>query len=377
MIKSRDPYIREFIYKFYLKIINKKVEEEEDLERELLYKKDCSAEDFQRLMDKGIIIKKSMHSTQTAIPRITYPDPKLIELHEININHKRNLSDISDKKTKFETARSYTSSDNLISIPKSRKGTSKFQTSDTIIDNYYSNYIRDAANCFDLLNQHVEFTDYILRLMGFAGFLGDETDYKVASRKEHFIGKFENSLPWKNEFYTEESPVRIYTKNHLPNNLKNFVENCAKKNIFISQINYKISVQEFAPKVFLHIRTIDKLKLNMILESIDPIKNIDYLIELNESIASGGNSANQIIFTYDRQYLIKTISKEEKKTFIDILPQYHIRMRDYKTLFCRIYGLYCIQVQDKEPTYIIIMKNMIELSAEVSISIYLFNFRLK
>jgi hypothetical protein len=41
-------------------------------------------------------------------------------------------------------------------------------------------------------------------------------------------------------------------------------------------------------------------------------------------------------------------------------------MIENKTLLCRIYGLYKMIVRDKQITYVIIMKNMLELPIEVN-----------
>lgn len=115
--------------------------------------------------------------------------------------------------------------------------------------------------------------------------------------------------------------------------------------------------------VFHHIRKIDGLSIAECIESLDPLKNLKII---NESFASGGRSANPIIFTHDKKFLIKTISKQEKNVFIKMLPEYHRRMKDSNSYLCRIYSIFRIKLHNKENTHIILMRNMNELSNDVS-----------
>ena len=66
--------------------------------------------------------------------------------------------------------------------------------------------------------------------------------------------------------------------------------------------------------------------------------------KLADAFASGGRSANPILFTHDKKYLIKTISKKEKNVLLKMLPEYHSFMINEKSLLCRIYGAFRIQI---------------------------------
>ena len=78
------------------------------------------------------------------------------------------------------------------------------------------------------------------------------------------------------------------------------------------------------------------------IDSLHPIKNME---KIHESVASGGRSQNPILFTWDKKFLVKTISKAEKNMFLSMLPEYHKKMKDAKSLLCRIYGLFRINVR--------------------------------
>ena len=124
-----------------------------------------------------------------------------------------------------------------------------------------------------------------------------------------------------------------------------------------------IQLKKYAPLVFHIIRKIDGIKLEEYKESLNPLKNKD---KITQSFASGGNSDSPIIFTHDRKYLIKSISRSEKEMLFKILPEYHQRMKESKSFLCRVYGLYSIMINNKEQAYIIVMRNMNDVSSNVS-----------
>ena len=105
---------------------------------------------------------------------------------------------------------------------------------------------------------------------------------------------------------------------------------------------FRVTLRKYSGKVFNHFKKIDSVSVKEMIDSLHPIKNIS---KIHESLASGGRSQNPIIFTWDKKFLIKTISKEEKNIFLTMLPEYHKRMKDSKSLLCRIYGLFRINVK--------------------------------
>jgi hypothetical protein len=124
----------------------------------------------------------------------------------------------------------------------------------------------------------------------------------------------------------------------------------------------RVTLRKYAPMVFSHIFKVDHLSIKQILASLDPEQNLKII---KDSFASGGRSSNPIIFTHDKKFLLKTITKEEKNIFIKMLPEYHRRMRDCKSYLCRIYGIFRIRVYNKQDAHIILMRNMNELPSQV------------
>lgn len=104
----------------------------------------------------------------------------------------------------------------------------------------------------------------------------------------------------------------------------------------------KVNIRKYAPLIFHHIMKSDNITINEMITSLDPILNFN---QLSDSFAKGGRSGNPIQFTYDKKYLIKTVSKEEKNSFIKMLPEFHKRMVKDHSLLCRIYGIFRIKIE--------------------------------
>lgn len=227
--------------------------------------------------------------------------------------------------------------------------------------------INDMLDTFDYLNREMESSDFFMRMISMI--LSIEEDKQFDFDPEFNI-KAKSYLPWNDDNYNNKSPFELYTHKNVPEwvNLKEL-------SIYIINIlditTMRVKIRKYAPNVFHHLRKIDEISVTDCIASLDPIKNQKNIID---SFASGGRSANPIIFTHDKKFLLKTISKEEKNIFVKMLPEYHRRMRDTKSYLCRIYGVFRIKVGDKQDTHIIIMKNMNELPSDVYTY---YNFRLK
>lgn len=208
---------------------------------------------------------------------------------------------------------------------------------------------------FDFMNYHLETTDNIYRMIAISISINQDRRY---DKEMHFKAMFKSELPWKGEkFYKESTNCEEYTQVNLPDwvNIKN------DKNF--RKLHLKI--EKYCSLVFHHIRVIDKISVDDCINSLNPILNLE---KIDECKVSGGRSPNSILYTWDRRMLIKTISEQEKDLFIDkLLKNYHVRMRDTKSLLCRIYGLFRISISDQFSTYVVLMKNMCELPLQTKI----------
>ena len=67
---------------------------------------------------------------------------------------------------------------------------------------------------------------------------------------------------------------------------------------------FNVTIRKYSPKIFYILRKIDGISTKDYLLSLSPKDNLKII---KESFASGGRSANPIIFTYDKKLLLKTI----------------------------------------------------------------------
>jgi hypothetical protein len=213
----------------------------------------------------------------------------------------------------------------------------------------------EGDRTFDLINYHLETTDNIYRMIAISISVNQD---RIYDKERFFKVKFDSPLPWaEDKFYKDRTPCEEYKQENLPDWVSIKYDKSFKK------LNLKI--KKYNSLVFHHIRVIDKISVDDCIKSLDPILNLE---KINESKVSGGRSPNSILYTWDRKMLIKTISKQEKILLVkEVLKNYHVRMRDTKSLLCRIYGLFRICVSDQFNTYVVLMKNMCELPLQTKI----------
>jgi hypothetical protein len=208
--------------------------------------------------------------------------------------------------------------------------------------------LNSMMDTVEIVTREMQINDFYKSLLSIWLTTHHDSNYDT----DEFLINNENSyLPWREEHYTEKSPLMHYTNKTVNDIFGNIDE--IKDDFY-----FNVKIRKYSPKIFYVLRKIDNISTNDYLLSLSPKDNLKII---KESFASGGRSANPIIFTYDKKYLLKTISKSEKNVLLDILPEYHRRMRDAKSLLCRIYGLYRIEVVGKQTIHLIVMRNMNEL----------------
>jgi len=210
--------------------------------------------------------------------------------------------------------------------------------------------INDYLNSYDYLNSNLEFWENISRMIAISISLDED---RIYDRDINYMSKFASSLPWAEKYYTSRSDFKEFTQKKLPDWM-NIKYDPRFKTI-------KVKICKYMPLVFHHLRIIDKISIDKILEGLDPLKNLENII--NSKII-GGRSDNPIIYTWNKSFVLKTISKQEKNIFEKMVKDYQMRLRDTKTLICRIYGLFKIKVGDQYDSFVILMRNMCELPDE-------------
>ena len=124
----------------------------------------------------------------------------------------------------------------------------------------------------------------------------------------------------------------------------------------ILTINEDVKITEFAPSIFNAIRKMDNITSAMIEESLSTEANAQQLFKASES---KGRSGSFMFFSFDKRFMIKTMDESEKKIFLTALPSYldHFR-KNRNSIIVRNYGMYCIEMEDLAPVYILLQDNL-------------------
>ena len=121
-------------------------------------------------------------------------------------------------------------------------------------------------------------------------------------------------------------------------------------------INEDIQIIEYAPKVFAYLRKLDNIDLDFLKESLSPDANRESVFKAGES---QGKSGSFFFFSHDKNFIIKTMTDNDLKTFKSFITSYFKRIdsNPQESLLARIYGVYTIKMEEVEPVHLILMGN--------------------
>ena len=217
--------------------------------------------------------------------------------------------------------------------------------------------LNSMADTVEIVTREMQTNDFYKSLISLFLAISDDS---ILDQNDFLLQYSDSYLPWDDSIYNEKSKLISYCNKDLRSKLGS-----------IDELNdphfLEVKIRKYAPRIFHHFRTIDNISNNDFINSLHPLSNLKII---KESFASGGRSANPIIFTHDKKLLLKTISKREKDILIKILPEFHRRMRDCQSLLCRIYGVYRIEVSGKQSIHLIVMRNMNELPSETKVACF-------
>ena len=325
-IKITEPYMKKYISLLLSTFFRKKDEvindENNNEDYNVLYEQDEDKynEEIINEKDKDTNIKNSLNEKFILNKSLKHSKTNMINVGK-EINNRNNFlkASIKKKTLKFE----------MKEIDQGKK-------------------LNSMADTVEIVTREMQINDFYKSLLSIWLTTHHDADYE----KDEFLLKNENSyLPWKEEHYAEKTDLIHFTN-------KSVLEMFGPMEEIKDDFYFDVTLRKYSPKIFYSLRKIDGISTKDYLLSLSPKDNLKII---KESFASGGRSANPIIFTYDKKLLLKTISKSEKNVMLNILPEYHRRMRDTKSLLCRIYGLYRIEVKGKQNMHIIVMRNMNEL----------------
>ena len=207
----------------------------------------------------------------------------------------------------------------------------------------------EEISSFALMNFHLEMKDNIIRLIALSLSINECRMYDDIKEYNKY---YNSTIPWENkDFYKERTLFKEYNEKNIPIWIGN------KDEIKMNNITFKIL--SFCPFVFHHIRKIDNISIDDILASLDPINNIK---KLKSNKVSGGRGSNCIFSTWDKKFIIKTVTLTERKILVEkMIIDYHCLMKESRSLLSRIYGVFKIELKDKGEINVIIQRNMNDL----------------
>jgi len=128
-------------------------------------------------------------------------------------------------------------------------------------------------------------------------------------------------------------------------------------------INEDVQTIEYAPGLFSAIRKMDNISDAMIQKSLNPDSNRTQVFKAKES---AGKSGSFFFFSYDKQFLIKTMNDNEKAVFVNSLVDYlNYLVKNPDSLLARIYGIFTVNMEDLTPVHILLMSNAAQTGKEI------------
>jgi len=273
---------------------------------------------------------------------------KISKFREDPTIYEKPLIDIEYKMSKFRRRRSFLKINNLTnnSTNSGSIGISGIQDRRSVSKINDDSIFHEEISSFDLMNYHLEMNDNLTRLIALSIAINECRIYDDIKEYKKY---YNSTIPWENkDFYKEKTLFKEYNEKNIPSWIKK-----KNDNIF-NNIHFKIS--SYCPFVFHHIRLIDKISIDDILSSLDPMNNIKNIKSMK---VSGGRGNNCINNTWDKKLIIKTIETTEKKILLEkMIIEYHCLMKESNSLLSRIYGIFEIELEDKGRINVMIQKNM-------------------
>jgi hypothetical protein len=182
-----------------------------------------------------------------------------------------------------------------------------------------------------------------------------ESDYRVYHDYDHLSKnefvmdsiEIEDRDKWDISQVTQDMSIR-----RLSSSLKGGMEGQVQRKLII---NEDIRVIEYSPDVFAFLRQRDGFNNDILRDSLDPEVNKSSVFRAGEG---SGKSGSFFFFSADANFIIKTMTRSDFKAFQRIQKAYFTRVcNDEHSLLARIYGIYSVIMEDKEPVTLVVMGN--------------------
>ena len=114
-----------------------------------------------------------------------------------------------------------------------------------------------------------------------------------------------------------------------------------------------------------HLKAIDGVTNSDLAKSFSPLLNV---MSLEDNLGNrGGRSDSFLYFSYDRRFILKTLSKSESSLLKStLLPLFHRHKSTRSSLLSSIYGIFSIRCNNTACFDIIILRNIVQNESQVT-----------
>jgi hypothetical protein len=165
----------------------------------------------------------------------------------------------------------------------------------------------------------------------------------------------DSDFSWTREHYEQKRPLRFDAEDIKDLLIPDKISYAGRR--YVVQ-DFKCSATVHAPMVFSHIRSVCGISSDSVSESFDVCAN---LVSLKANAGNdGGRSASFFYFSHDRRFLIKTISKAEKRFLMKgLLTGYHKHLMNHEdSLLSRIIGVFTFKFGERSKTRVMLQVNI-------------------
>ena len=109
----------------------------------------------------------------------------------------------------------------------------------------------------------------------------------------------------------------------------------------------------------------DGIDYKQISESLNVTKNRDQIFSSGEA---SGASGSFFFFSYDKRFIVKTLSDSERDLMEKLLPDLYDHFKlNPNSLLARVYGVYTIKMQNYKPVNLFLMGNCLHFAGKLNI----------
>mmetsp|Transcript_29958 Transcript_29958/g.53161 ORF Transcript_29958/g.53161 Transcript_29958/m.53161 type:complete len:650 (+) Transcript_29958:31-1980(+) len=159
--------------------------------------------------------------------------------------------------------------------------------------------------------------------------------------------KFDNLIAWNLFYYKQTNTWDI-----SPEDVKDLSPQYAQC------LTEPVRIVEYAPAIFAHLRHLDQISNDELVQSLSPSRN---KASLTSNLVNSQGAP--MFYSYDHKFVIKVVSTEQRKTMVStLLHKWHtyVSVSSFnKSIIARILGVYTIKLSSRASFDIILMQNLL------------------